>query len=101
MCFQGQTIFVLSHKKLSLCGNCYYCTRQELDRMAEWSENATMLPAPPACPGQPSPAELLWEEEVSARVATWLDAVVGTAIGITGTIGKIRSDDNKRCSVCA
>ena len=62
--------------------------------MAEWAQNATVLP--PACPGQPSAGELLWEEEVSARVATWLDAVVGTAIGITGTIGKSSLGDNTR-----
>ena len=88
---------MLCHKKLSLGGNCYYCNQWELNRMAEWAQNATVLP--PACPGQPSPEELLWEEQVSARVATWLDAVVGTAIGITGTIGKIRPCDNTTCSV--
>ena len=42
---------------------------------------------PPDCPGKPEVEELRWEEEVSGQVANWLDAVFGTAIGITGTIG--------------
>ena len=50
----------------------------------EWAENATVLPD---CPGKPGLEELRWEDEVSGQVGFFLDAVVGTAIGIAGTIG--------------
>ena len=53
--------------------------------MESWAENATAVPE---CPGKPGLEELRWEDDVSGQVANWLDAVVGTAIGITGTIGK-------------
>ena len=62
--------------------------------MEEFAQNASMaLPAMAVdvdCPGKPALEQLRWEEEVSEHVANWLDAVVGTAIGITGTIGTTR-----------
>ena len=79
--------------------------------MEEWAQNAStalpaMLPTPADCPGKPALEQLRWEGEVSEQVANWLDAVVGTAIGITGTIGTIRStrldnayDDLRPCAV--